>query len=60
MKYHMFAQLTQELSTIIFIDTLINQDILAVKKMSLPNNNVDHVVALDNFRDFVSFLMKIN
>lgn len=51
----MFAQLTQELSIIIFIDTLINQDILVVKKMSLLNNNVDHVVALDNFRDFVSF-----
>ena len=47
MKFHISAQSIQELSTIIFIDTHTNQDILAVKKMLLQTNNVVLVVILD-------------
>ena len=44
----MYAQSIQELLIIISIAILINQDILAVRKMLLPNNNVVHVAALNN------------
>lgn len=43
----MYAQLILELLIIIFIDILINLDILVVKKMWLLNNNVVLVVNSD-------------
>lgn len=45
----MYVQLILELLTIIFIDILINLDILVVRKMLLLNSNVVLVVNLGNF-----------